>query len=370
MIVANGRSWVVNVAQIVMDAGPETPECSVSQTTRRSVLWRSLSLLTCVMLVIVTGCTKPEPAGTVPSTTGSSSGPLDVVVTVGMVADLVRTVGGDQVTVTQLMGSGVDPHLYKATSDDIQRFMAADAIFVSGLMLEGRLEATLKKLSEKQLVVFITDQLPKELLHMPDEMAGHPDPHVWMDVSAWANCVPRITETLSKLRPEHAAEFQKRAEELQKKLRVLHEYGMSSIATIPKDQRVLVTSHDAFHYFGRAYGIEVIGVQGISTESEAGLQRINELVDLLVERKVTAVFVESSVPRENILALIDGAKARGHEVRVGGELYSDAMGAEGTWEGTYIGMLDHNITTVTKALGGTVPDGGVKTLLQSEAKAQ
>lgn len=329
-----------------------------------------LGLLAFFVLMLC-GCAKSDSTDSKSSTAQdpSSDAPLDIVVTVGMVADLVRTVGGDQITVSQLMGSGVDPHLYKATSDDIQRFMAADAIFVSGLMLEGRLESTLKKLSEKQLVVFITDQLPKDQLHMPEESAGHPDPHVWMDVAAWANCVPRITETLSKLRPEHAKEFQQRADELQKKLRVLHEYGMSSIATIPKDQRVLVTSHDAFHYFGRAYGIDVIGVQGISTESEAGLQRINELVDTLVERKVSAVFVESSVPRENILALIDGAKARGHEVHVGGELFSDAMGAEGTWEGTYVGMLDHNITTVTKSLGGTVPEGGVRSLLASESKA-
>ncbi|MCA9013198.1 MAG: zinc ABC transporter substrate-binding protein, partial [Planctomycetaceae bacterium] len=176
---------------------------------------------------------------------------------------------------------------------------------------------------------------------------------------AWASCVDVIVDSLSELDAQHADAFRANAALLREQLQALHEYGLSSIASIPQSNRILVTSHDAFSYFGRAYGLEVVGVQGLSTESEAGLQRINELVDLLVERKVSAVFVESSVPRKNILALIDGAKSRGHDVKVGGELYSDAMGAEGTYEGTYVGMLDHNITLVTRALGGTVPDGGL-----------
>ena len=164
---------------------------------------------------------------------------------------------------------------------------------------------------------------------------------------------------------QHADTFKANAVSLKEQLQALHEYGLSSIASIPQSNRILVTSHDAFSYFGRAYGLEVVGVQGLSTESEAGLQRINELVDLLVERKVAAVFVESSVPQKNILALIDGAKSRGHDVKVGGELFSDAMGAEGSYEGTYVGMLDHNITTVARALGGSVPDGGLQGKLVS-----
>jgi manganese/zinc/iron transport system substrate-binding protein len=275
-----------------------------------------------------------------------------------MVADVVREVGGDRIEVTQLMGPGVDPHLYKATRDDVQQIMKADIVFSSGLMLEGRMEDTLKKLSETQPVFAITSRLPHDQLLSPDGAGGHPDPHVWMDVAAWASCLDVVVEGLSTSVPSGAEEFRSRANSLRKTLRTLHEYGLASIASIPKERRVLVTSHDAFHYFGRAYGLEVVGVQGLSTESEAGLQRINELVDLLVDRKVAAVFVESSVPQKNILALIDGAKSRGHDIRIGGELFSDAMGAEGTWEGTYVGMLDHNITTVTNALGGMAPERG------------
>ena len=282
-----------------------------------------------------------------------------MLATVGMVADLVNQIGGDHTSVRQLMGSGVDPHLYKATRDDMQQIMSVDIVFSSGLMLEGRLQDTLEKVSAKRPVFAITSRLPAEMLLSPGGGTGHPDPHVWMDVAAWASCVDVIVDALSAQDASHADAFVANAASLREQLQALHEYGLASIASIPQSNRVLVTSHDAFGYFGRAYGLEVVGVQGLSTESEAGLQRINELVDLLVERKISAVFVESSVPRKNILALIDGAKSRGHEVKVGGELYSDAMGADGTYEGTYVGMLDHNITLVTRALGGTVPEGGL-----------
>jgi len=288
-----------------------------------------------------------------------SNAPIKVLATVGMVADLVRQVGGEHTNVKQLMGAGVDPHLYKATRDDMQQIMAVDVVFSSGLMLEGRLQDTLQKVGEKHPVYAITNRLSEEMLLEPDGGSGHPDPHVWMDVAAWASCIDVIVDALTEHDATHADTFKANAASLRQQLQVLHEYGLASIASIPESNRVLLTSHDAFSYFGRAYGLEVVGVQGLSTESEAGLQRINDLVDLLVERRISAVFVESSVPRKNILALIDGAKSRGHDVKVGGELYSDAMGAEGTYEGTYVGMLDHNITTVTRALGGTVPEGGL-----------
>lgn len=293
-----------------------------------------------------------------------------VVVTVGMVADVVREIGGDSVEVAQLMGPGVDPHLYKATRDDVQQIMSADLIFTSGLMLEGRLEDTLNKISMTRPVFAMTSRLPKEMLLSPDGAGGHPDPHVWMDVAAWANCLEVLSTGLSESMPEQADAFRLRANAYQKTLQALHEYGINSVTSIPEDRRILVTSHDAFNYFGRAYGLEVIGVQGLSTESEAGLQRINELVDLLVDRKVAAVFVESSVPRKNILALIDGARSRSHDVRIGGELFSDAMGPDGTYEGTYVGMLDHNITTVTRALGGTAPELGFSGKLSTPEKSQ
>lgn len=284
---------------------------------------------------------------------------LKVLATVGMVADVVREVSGDHVQVIQLMGSGVDPHLYKATRDDVRQIVTADVIFTSGLMLEGRLQDVFDKISKRRPVFAMTSRIPSDKLLSTDDAPGHPDPHVWMDVGQWASCLDVLTDGLSQLVPAAAESFQSNADRYRLRLTQLHEYGVNCIASIPADQRILVTSHDAFQYFGRAYGLEVVGVQGLSTESEAGLQRINELVDMLVDRRIAAVFVESSVPQKNIFALIDGAKSRGHNVQIGGELFSDAMGSPGTYEGTYVGMLDFNITTVTRALGGTAPEHGL-----------
>lgn len=316
-------------------------------------------LLGCIFL----GC---DGSGSSPSTnlkSGSNVGtPIKVVATTGMVADLVRNIGQDKVEVNQLFGPTVDPHLHKIQRDDLQAIGAAEIVFYSGLMLEGKMSDTFVKYARKKPVIAVTEEINKEYLLEPEDFEGHYDPHVWNDVSAWAKCIPVVENALSEFSPDNAADFKKNAEEFAAKLNRLHEYGKKSLSTVPREQRILITSHDAFNYFGRAYDINVQGVQGLSTESEAGLQRINQLVDFLVEKKVSAVFVESSVPRKNIEALIEGAKSRGHEVKIGGELFSDAMGKEGTYEGTYIGMLDHNITTVTKALGGTVPDGGFKSL--------
>jgi manganese/zinc/iron transport system substrate-binding protein len=284
--------------------------------------------------------------------------PIRAVATVGMVADIVRNVGGPHVEVTQIMGAGVDPHLYKATRDDVELIMSGDVVFYSGLMLEGKMIDTLVRISRSRPVYAVTEMIEPEYLLEPADFAGHYDPHVWMDVSAWAKCAGAVARALSELDPPHAGAYRQNADRYRKELEALHEYGRGSIATIPKDQRVLITSHDAFNYFGRAYGLNVQGVQGISTESEAGLQRINELVDLLVDKKIKAVFVESSVPRKNVEAIAAGARARGHEVVIGGELFSDAMGEQGTYEGTYVGMLDHNITLATRALGGDAPKRG------------
>jgi manganese/zinc/iron transport system substrate-binding protein len=193
---------------------------------------------------------------------------------------------------------------------------------------------------------------------------------VWVDVSAWSQCVSAVAEALAEFDPPHAQQYQANAQAYRQQLAELHEYGVRSLGSIPAERRVLITSHDAFNYFGRAYGLDVQGVQGISTESEAGLQRVNELVSRIVERKVPAVFVESSVPRKNIDALVEGARARKHPVQVGAELYSDAMGEAGTYEGTYVGMLDHNITRVTRALGGDAPPRGMQGKLAAESGSQ
>jgi manganese/zinc/iron transport system substrate-binding protein len=283
---------------------------------------------------------------------------LQLVVTVGMVADIVGQIGGANVAVQQIMGPGVDPHLYKATRDDVRAVMQADAVFYAGLMLEGKLINVLDKLGQRRSVVAVTSNVDKQFLLTPDDNAAHYDPHLWMDIAAWQQIIPPILTELCRLDPNNRAEYQRRATIYSESLQALHAYAIRQLGTIPPQRRVLITSHDAFNYFGRAYGLEVIGVQGLSTESEAGLQQINALVDLLVEKQITAVFIESSVPKKNIEALIDGAAARGHRVEIGGELYSDAMGPAGTHAGTYIGMMEHNINTVVRGLGGDVSSLG------------
>lgn len=313
----------------------------------------------CVLSLLASGCDLSQPEASRGGSAASTDRPIEVVATIGMVADVVRHVGGDLVEVTQLMGSGVDPHLYKATRDDVQTIMQSDIVFYSGLMLEGKMTDTLIKVSRTKPVYAVTESIDEDRLLEPPEYAGHYDPHVWMDVDAWSNGVEPVAEALAEYDPANASKYRENAAEYRQQLQVLDEYARRVIATIPEQRRVLITSHDAFNYLGRAYGLEVLGVQGLSTESEAGLQRINELVDLLVEKQIRAVFVESSVPRKNIIALVDGAASRGHEVSVGGELFSDAMGEPGTYEGTYIGMLDHNVTVITRALGGEAPAKGL-----------
>ncbi len=281
-----------------------------------------------------------------------------VVCTVGMVADVVREVAGERAEVIQLMGAGVDPHGYKPTRDDIVRLEQADVVFYSGLFLEGKMAETLKKMSASRRIYAATDLIDRAKLMRPDDGHGEYDPHVWMDASLWADTATAIADRLAEFDSAHADLYKQNASAYAERCRQLFEWGKQVMATVPADHRVLVTSHDAFNYFGRAYGVEVMGVQGISTESEANVRDINQLVDLLVARKVKAVFVESSVAPKNLQAVIEGAKSRGHAVTIGGELFSDAMGEHGTYEGTYLGMIDHNITTVVKALGGTVDPKG------------
>ncbi len=327
-------------------------------------------ILCLAVLALLPGCgsgdSTPSSQGGLPGQASLASRPfagqypLRAIATVGMVADIVRNVGGQHVEVLQICGPGVDPHLYKATRDDVQTMMRGDIIFYSGLMLEGKLSDTLSKMARRKPVVVVTELLDEARLLEPEELVGHFDPHVWMDVAAWSECVVAVANKLSEFDPGNADSYAANAAAYGQQLDQLHQYGLKSIGSIPSASRVLITSHDAFNYFGRAYGLEVQGVQGLSTESEAGLQRINELVDMLVKRKVKAVFVESSVPRKNIDALVEGVRAKGHDISVGGELFSDAMGKAGTYEGTYVGMLDHNITRVTQALGGSVPPNGLQ----------
>ena len=285
--------------------------------------------------------------------------PLKVVATTGMIADAARQVGGDLVEVKALMGPGVDPHAYRQTRSDIVAMTRADLVLWHGLYLEAQMEAFFHDLSRKRSVVAVAEALPKGLLRGHDDYADKFDPHVWMDPELWKLVVVSVQSALSEARPEAAMTFADNAEAHLKDLDGLADYGQMVLEQVPAGNRVLVTAHDAFGYFGQGYGFEVMGLQGISTQSEAGLNRIGELVDTLVERNVGAVFVETSVADRIMKALIEGAAAQCHTVKIGGELYSDAMGADGTYEGTYIGMLDHNFTTIAAALGAEVPAGGM-----------
>ncbi|GAA6159140.1 zinc ABC transporter substrate-binding protein [Ruegeria sp. HU-ET01832] len=285
--------------------------------------------------------------------------PLKVVATTGMIADAVRQVGGDQVEVKGLMGPGVDPHAYRQTRSDIVAMTRADLTLWHGLYLEAQMEDFFHDLSRKRNVVAVAEGIDTSKLRAHDDYADKYDPHVWMSPALWRDVVVQVQIALTDTRPEAAEIFASNAQAHLAEIAQLEAYGKQMLAAVPKDNRILVTAHDAFGYFGAEYGYEVLGIQGISTQSEAGLNRIGELVDTLVDQQLTAVFVESSVSDRSMRALIEGAAAKGHQVDVGGELYSDAMGEPGTYEGTYIGMLDHNITVIASALGADAPALGM-----------
>jgi manganese/zinc/iron transport system substrate-binding protein len=276
--------------------------------------------------------------------------PIKVVCTVGMITDVARVVGGERVDARGLMGEGVDPHLYKASPGDVRLLGEAQLILYNGLNLEGKMADLFVRLARSRPTVAVTESIPPERLREPPEFAGHYDPHVWFDVSLWMKAVERVRDAYIELDPAGRESYEKNAAAYLEELRQLHEECKRELAKIPKASRVLVTAHDAFGYFGRAYDIEVRGLQGISTESEAGVKDVNHLVDLIVQRRIKAVFVESSVPHKNIQAIVEGCKARGHDVRIGGELFSDAMGKPGTPQGTYVGMVRHNVRTIVEAL--------------------
>jgi len=284
---------------------------------------------------------------------------LNVVATTSMIADALRQVGGERVQVKALMGPGVDPHTYRQTRSDIVAMTKADAVFWHGLYLEAQLEEFFKDLGKRKIVIALADTLPKDQLLDNSAYAGRYDPHVWMDPRMWKRVVAAARDALVKLDPKSTEAFNANMQRHLAEIDALADYAATALATAPEASRVLITAHDAFNYFGRAYGYEVLGIQGISTESEAGLKQIEELVNIIVTRKIGAIFIESSVSDRNVKALIEGAAAKGHKVVIGGELFSDAMGAPGTYEGTYIGMVDHNVTVIARALGGDPPPRGL-----------
>ena len=311
-----------------------------------------------LVVAALAGCNAPHASeaeahsspGTAAARRYSGTYPIRAVATTGMVADLVKNVGGPHVAVTALMGEGVDPHLYKASPADVSQLNRADIIFYSGLHLEGKLAELLERMAERKATIAVAERIdPAQVI--TDEH-GARDPHVWFDVSLWSQAAGAVADALAEFDPDHAGDYRGRLADYQAQLAELHTFAREQLATVPAERRVLVTAHDAFHYFGRAYGVEVRGIQGISTDSEAGVRQVKELVDFLVERKIKAVFVETSVSDQNVRALLEGCQARGHAVVIGGTLFSDAMGAADTPEGTYVGMVRHNIDTIVEGLRG------------------
>ncbi|HBS22300.1 MULTISPECIES: zinc ABC transporter substrate-binding protein [Thalassospira] len=294
------------------------------------------------------------------SVTAASAKPIDVVATTSMIADAARQVAGDRAKVTALMGPGVDPHSYRQTRSDIAAMARADLVLWHGLYLEAQLEEFFLDLEKRRNVIAVGEAIDTSKLLSHAQYKGRYDPHVWMDPQLWETVVLAVRDALIKTDPEGEATYRANADKHIADIEKLITYMQLVTKTVPEKSRVLLTAHDAFSYFGRGYDFEVLGIQGISTESEAGLRRVEELVDTIVDRKIAAVFVESSVPERNVRALIEGAAARGQKVEIGGTLFSDAMGEPGTYEGTYIGMIDHNATLITRALGGDAPATGMQ----------
>lgn len=308
------------------------------------------SLLPVMLLtLLVTGCTQEVNPD---SFVFKGEYPIRVTATVGMVGDAIKHIGGAHLQVDVLMKSGVDPHLYKPSQGNIRTLDRADMVFFGGLHLEGKMAVVLRKIGQHKPSVGLGEVIPKErlIVHAEEGADAVTDPHIWFDASLWALVVEEIGKQIGTYDAAHAAEYSANAAIYRDEVLSLHEWARTQIAEIPQPQRVLITAHDAFHYFGRAYDIEVMGLQGMSTSAEFGLNDVNRLVDIIVERGIKALFVESSIPRRSIEAVQEGCRARGHEVSIGGELFSDAMGADGTPEGTYIGMVRHNVNTIVQAL--------------------
>ncbi len=315
---------------------------------------RAAAGLAAVLCLLLASACAPGPDG------GADDGGLPTVVTTtNLIGDLARRVGGDRVRVEPLMGPGVDPHLYKASESDVRRLAEADLILYNGLHLEGKMGDILGKMGRTRPVLAVTETMPEAELHDPPEYEGLYDPHVWFDVGLWARTVDPVVDALSELSPADAETFRANGDAYRAELEALDAWVRSEIERIPPELRVLVTAHDAFGYFGRAYGVEVVGIQGISTLAEAGLRDVERVVDLVVEREIPAIFVESSVPRRTVEAVLAAARDRGHEVTIGGELYSDSLGAADGPEGTYEGAVRYNVSTIVGALATPgAPAGG------------
>lgn len=273
-----------------------------------------------------------------------------IVATTSIVADIATNLCSDFADVKSLMGPGVDPHLYKASHGDIELLSSADVILYNGLHLEGKMSEILEKLKSSKTVIAVSDGVDPSLIRTINEDANVHDPHIWFDISIWSKGVSYVAETLQKKYPAHKDVIQQRTNTYLHQMDSVHQACLKTVAELPVEKRILITSHDAFEYFGRSYQFKVRGLQGISTLSESGLKDVTDMVNFIIDNKIKAVFVENSVPQKALRSVIDGCKSKGHNVVVGGELFSDALGAERTPEGTYLGMIYYNVETVTNAL--------------------
>jgi len=308
----------------------------------RPTSWLGVTLLAAVLLALV------APLWTV---SAQDAAPIKITTTTGMIADLAANIGGDRVEVVSLMGPGVDPHLYKPSAGDIGKLEDADLIFYNGLELEGRMTDLLVKIARAGTpTVPVSENIPEDLLREPPQFQGKFDPHIWFDVTLWQIAAQRVKDELATLDPGSDAAYQANLDAYLTELDELNQYAMDEIQRIPEEQRVLITAHDAFGYFGDQYAIEVNGLQGMSTATEATAGDIQSLAEQIAERRIPAIFVESSVPPATIEAVQAAVRDRGFDVVIGGQLFSDAMGAAGTPEGTYIGMVRHNVDTIVGAL--------------------
>jgi manganese/zinc/iron transport system substrate-binding protein len=280
-----------------------------------------------------------------------SNGKLNIVTTTTMITDLVKNIGGDYVNVQGLMGSGVDPHLFKASEGDVTKLVDANVIFYNGLHLEGKLVEVFEKMgSSTKTPIALGEELNKNTLIGSDYFASNYDPHVWFDIEYFKQFAQKVTKVLSEKDPENTENYKANEKTYIEKLDELQTKTKAVIETLPKEKRILVTAHDAFNYFGKAYDFEVVGLQGLSTATEAGVQDVQKLSAFIIERDIKAIFVESSVPKRTIEALQAAVRSKDHEVEIGGTLYSDALGNAGTIEGTYIGMFEYNVNTIVNAL--------------------
>lgn len=303
-----------------------------------------------IALLAWSGCAQPSNVGQ--GAADFSDRNVRVVATTNIIGDLVRQVGGDHVDLTTLMGPGVDPHLYKASEGDVQRMAQADVVLYNGLDLEGRMTEVFEQMERRQITTsaLAAEAVPESLRIGSEEYVGNHDPHVWFDVALWTGVAQHVGEVLAQKDTARAEVYRANAQAYAQQLDSLDQYVIQQAQRIPEAQRVLITSHDAFSYLGRAYDIEVRGLQGISTASEAGAGDVQALANFVVERRIPAIFVETSVSPRGIQAVREAVRAKGFEVRVGGTLYGDALGDAGTPEGTYGGAVRHNIDTIVQGL--------------------